>query len=84
MLCWREGKPAIVTAAGSFTDYGDVVVTVPTNITADALAKMIVENAGVDRTAAIENVVKRYSVELFHQRLRNILDLPGPDAEAAH
>ena len=71
-----RGKPTIVTATGGFMNYGDAVVTVPANVTAEALAKIIVENANVDRSAAIWSVVRRYSVDLFHTRLRDILGLP--------
>jgi glycosyltransferase involved in cell wall biosynthesis len=78
-----QGKPIIVTATGGFTDYGDAVATVPANVTAEALAKVIIENAKMDRTAAIQNVVKRYSVDIFHERLRDILDLPSGNAGTA-
>lgn len=79
-----QGKSTIVTATGSFTDYGDAVVTVPVDVTAEALAEIIIANANVDRTAAIKNTLKRYSVDLFHKRLREILDLPDNESGTAH
>jgi hypothetical protein len=70
-----RGKPAIVSAIGGFTDYGDAVVTAPVDVAPVALADLIVNNAAIGRYPQIRRLYDSYSAKVFHERLSDILDL---------
>lgn len=77
-------KPTIVSAVGSFLEYGDAVAYAPTDVTPDQLAILIaceLENTTV-RVAAGETYAIAHSPARFCQRVMTLIDgVPNLDCE---
>ncbi|MBP0446375.1 glycosyltransferase family 4 protein [Roseomonas sp. SSH11] len=73
------GTPVVVSATGSFLEFGDAVRAVPPGITAEALAAVMAEEiaGGADRREGIARYVATHGPEVFCARIGAALGL-GP------